>query len=196
MPAGDTEVAAEAQGGFCTGLRKVSRARAPDSPCRASEGSTNGPADEEYWKETRMPTRYAERVLATRGGMAQAAKVLALKDLSRMKQVILVNESLKLPRGKLAAQVAHASVSTFLRASQTAQLEWISIGMPKVVLRCEAEADLLKFEAQATDMKLPVALISDAGYTVVDPGTVTCLGIGPADGSAIDALTSSLKLVK
>jgi integrase len=27
------------------------------------------------WKDTRMPIRYAERVLATRGGMAQAAKV-------------------------------------------------------------------------------------------------------------------------
>ena len=27
------------------------------------------------WKDTRMPMRYAERVLATRGGMAQAAKV-------------------------------------------------------------------------------------------------------------------------
>jgi hypothetical protein len=26
------------------------------------------------WKDTRMPMRYAERVLATRGGMAQAAK--------------------------------------------------------------------------------------------------------------------------
>lgn len=26
------------------------------------------------WKDTRMPMRYAERVLATRGGIAQAAK--------------------------------------------------------------------------------------------------------------------------
>ena len=26
------------------------------------------------WKDTRMPTRYGERVLAARGGMARAAK--------------------------------------------------------------------------------------------------------------------------
>jgi PTH2 family peptidyl-tRNA hydrolase len=113
-----------------------------------------------------------------------------------MKQVILVNEALKLPRGKLAAQVAHASLSAFLRAPETAQLKWISVGMPKVVLCCEVEADLLKFESQAADLKLPVALIRDAGHTVVDPGTVTCLGIGPTDVSSIDRLTSSLKLVK
>ncbi len=31
-----------------------------------------------------------------------------------MKQIIIVNEGLKLPKGKLAAQVAHASVASFL----------------------------------------------------------------------------------
>jgi peptidyl-tRNA hydrolase, PTH2 family len=33
-----------------------------------------------------------------------------------MKQVIIVNEALKLPRGKLAAQVAHAALAGFLNA--------------------------------------------------------------------------------
>jgi hypothetical protein len=74
MPVGDTDVAAESQDGSRTRLRKVSRARAPDSPCRARTGCPNGPAIGEYWKDTRMPMRYGERVLATRGGMAQAAK--------------------------------------------------------------------------------------------------------------------------
>jgi PTH2 family peptidyl-tRNA hydrolase len=113
-----------------------------------------------------------------------------------MKQVILVNKALKLPRGKLAAQVAHASLSAFLRAPQAAQRKWLGAGMPKVVLHCEVEGDLLSFESKAGALKLPVALIRDAGHTVVDPGTVTCLGIGPADASAIDHLTGSLKLVK
>ena len=40
--------------------------------------------------------------------------------------------------------------------------------MPKIVLRCDVEADLLKLESQAADLKLPVALIRDAGHTVVD----------------------------
>lgn len=36
-----------------------------------------------------------------------------------MKQVIVVNESLKLPKGKLAAQVAHASVAVFVDATES-----------------------------------------------------------------------------
>jgi hypothetical protein len=35
---------------------------------------TNSPANEESWKDTRMPMRYGERALASRGAMARAAK--------------------------------------------------------------------------------------------------------------------------
>ena len=54
-----------------------------------------------------------------------------------MKQVIIVNESLKLPKGKLAAQVAHAAVQGFINASTGAKRRWLKAGMPKVVLRSE-----------------------------------------------------------
>jgi PTH2 family peptidyl-tRNA hydrolase len=113
-----------------------------------------------------------------------------------MKQVIVVNEALKLPRGKLAAQVAHAAVAAFLEASADARKRWLNEGMPKVVLQCESAEALSEFEQQATGAGLPVALISDAGHTVVDPGTMTCLGIGPAADEVIDRLTGTLKLVK
>ena len=56
-----------------------------------------------------------------------------------MKQVIVVNEALKLPRGKLSAQVAHAAVGSFLNAPQAAQRNWLGAGMPKVVVRGESE---------------------------------------------------------
>ena len=51
-----------------------------------------------------------------------------------MKQVIVVNRSLALPRGKLAAQVAHAAVGAFVRATAQAQLSWLQAGMPKIVV--------------------------------------------------------------
>lgn len=51
-----------------------------------------------------------------------------------MKQVIVVNEALKLPRGKLAAQVAHAAVVAFLVAGDEARQAWLAAGMPKIVM--------------------------------------------------------------
>ncbi len=62
---------------------------------------------------------------------------------SLVKQVIVVNESLILPAGKLAAQVAHAAVGAFLRADEQAQATWLQAGMPKVVLADGDEADLI-----------------------------------------------------
>ncbi len=48
--------------------------------------------------------------------------------------MIVVKESLKLPRGKLVAQVAQVSVATFLEADEAAQQSWVSSGMAKIVL--------------------------------------------------------------
>ncbi len=113
-----------------------------------------------------------------------------------MKQVIVVNEALRLPRGKLAAQVAHAAVAAFLRAPAASQSSWLAAGMPKVVLRDEGELELVQLEARASETGICAALIRDAGRTVVPAGTVTCLGLGPTDSAALDMLTGTLRLVR
>ena len=46
----------------------------------------------------------------------------------------------------------------------------------------------------AEDAGLKTALIQDAGHTVLEPGTVTCLGIGPDEDKKIDRITGSLKI--
>ncbi len=113
-----------------------------------------------------------------------------------MKQVIVVDAGLRLPPGKLAAQVAHAAVGAFLAASDQARRAWLAVGMPKVVVRCESAEALAAIEAAARDAGLPCLLVRDAGHTVVAAGTATCLGIGPAESAAIDAITGALKLVR
>jgi peptidyl-tRNA hydrolase len=112
-----------------------------------------------------------------------------------VKQVIVVNAALGLPKGKMAAQVAHAAVAALLAAPRDAREAWLREGMPKVVVRANDEAALTKLEQQAHDARIPAALIHDAGRTVVPEGTVTCLGLGPADDADIDQLTGELKLV-
>ncbi len=94
----------------------------------------------------------------------------------------------------MAAQVAHAAVGALLHARGPDQRAWLQAGMPKVVLQCVSEQELLAIEAEAGRAGLPVMLVRDAGRTVVEAGTPTCVGIGPAPAEAIDPITGALKL--
>lgn len=111
------------------------------------------------------------------------------------KQAILVRQDLKLPKGKLAVQVAHASVECALRTDKTTLREWRGQGMAKIVLKVKGLAELHKFNQLAKDSGFTTALITDAGRTVLEPGTVTCLGIGPAESKKLDNLIGELKLL-
>src|SRR5215218_142722 len=97
-----------------------------------------------------------------------------------MKQVIVVNQSLALPKGKLAAQVAHAAVGAFIAASAKGQAMWLQVGMPKIVVYAADADTLMQLEARAHEQQIPACLVRDAGRTVLSAGTITCLGLGPA----------------
>jgi PTH2 family peptidyl-tRNA hydrolase len=112
-----------------------------------------------------------------------------------MKQVIIINRLLKLPPGKLAAQVAHASVASFISTSQNHQQSWLEVGMPKVVLSASCEKEVIEYYQKALTANLPAKLIKDAGKTVITAGTITCVGIGPASERDIDQISGNLKLV-
>ncbi len=110
-----------------------------------------------------------------------------------MKQVIVVREDLKLSKGKLAAQVSHASVECLLRSHKDDVTKWRGEGMKKVVLKIEDIKTLHKLHQDAKDLGLISCVITDAGRTEVMPGTVTCMGIGPDKDEKIDKVTGDLK---
>ncbi len=112
-----------------------------------------------------------------------------------LKQVILVRQDLKLPKGKLAAQAAHASVEAVLKSDTSLVKSWRKTGMAKIVLKVKDEKELIKFFQLAKDENITASLITDAGRTVIAPGTKTCVGIGPAEEDEIDSLTKDLKLL-
>mgnify|MGYP001558248170 FL=1 len=111
------------------------------------------------------------------------------------KQVILVREDLKLPKGKLSAQVAHAAVDASSKSDKKIVDLWKKDGGKKIVLKVKDEKELFKYKQMAEDNGLKTALITDAGHTVVEPGTVTCLGIGPDIEEKIDVVTGKLKIM-
>ena len=111
------------------------------------------------------------------------------------KQVILVRIDLKLDKGKLAAQVAHASVGAAFKSDTEKVKDWKDMGQKKVVLKVADEKDLFKYKQDAEDAGLITSLIKDAGKTAIAPGTITCLGIGPDSEEKIDKVTGKLKML-
>lgn len=112
-----------------------------------------------------------------------------------IKQVIVVRTDIKLGKGKLAAQVAHASVESFLRTPEKDQKKWLSENQKKVVLKVKNEEDLIEIFDKAKRAGLPSTLIQDAGLTQIPPGTKTAVGIGPAEEEKIDRITGNLSLL-
>ncbi|MDY6775808.1 MAG: peptidyl-tRNA hydrolase Pth2 [Halobacteria archaeon] len=112
-----------------------------------------------------------------------------------MKQSIVVRTDLGMGDGKTASQVAHASLQAYEKASEDAQTDWKSTGMKKVVLEADSESDLLELKREAESMGLPTSLIRDAGHTQIEPGTLTALGVGPAEDDEVDRVTGDLRLL-
>ena len=113
----------------------------------------------------------------------------------KYKQVILSRQDLKLPKGKLSVQVAHASLDAASKSDKKILEKWKNLGAKKVVLRVDDEKELFKYMSVLENEGIKVALIKDAGHTVVEPGTITCLGVGPDLEEKIDKVTGKLKMV-
>ncbi len=123
-----------------------------------------------------------------------------MKSMSefRYKQVIVFRSDLNLSKGKIAAQAGHAAVS----ASEEARKHhpkwwkaWMVEGQCKIAVKVRSEKELLELEKRAKELALPCSLIVDRGLTEIPPGTLTCLGIGPAPSEKVDELTGKLPLL-
>ncbi|GAB7091254.1 peptidyl-tRNA hydrolase Pth2 [Halorubrum luteum] len=111
-----------------------------------------------------------------------------------MKQAIVARRDLGMGEGKLAAQVAHASLSAYQDAGRRARTEWKGSGQKKVVLGGDSESQLFELADSAETEGLPYAIVRDAGHTELDPGTVTALAVGPARDESVDRVTGELSL--
>ncbi len=122
----------------------------------------------------------------------------ARSSTDELKQVIIVRTDIEMGRGKLAAQVAHASLMSYLdveKSDRKVAQEWLDGGEKKIVLKVPDEESLIKLFKAFQYKGVPCVLVSDAGLTQLPPGTKTALGIGPWKGTEIDKFTSALKLL-
>ena len=114
------------------------------------------------------------------------------------KVVVLVRQDVKMSKGKTAAQACHAAVSCAVQAYKkrpSVFSQWDGIGQKVVCLKVASKEELFQFKAIADAQGLITAVVQDAGRTEIEPGTVTCLGIGPEKESVLDKITGELTML-
>ena len=114
------------------------------------------------------------------------------------KQVLVVRMDLKMSRGKISVQIAHAAVSAAEEARKHSLVSWrgwLWEGQKKVAVKVSSEEELLALRDKAIKAGLPVHLIRDRGLTELPPGTTTALGIGPARTETVDKISGDLPLL-
>lgn len=115
-----------------------------------------------------------------------------------MKMVLVLRGELRLTAGKSAVQAAHAAVMLVERGLEKDRERldlWRRQGQKKIALVVATLDELALLEREARARRIPAVWVEDAGLTEVAPGTRTCLGLGPARATEIDALTGSLPLL-
>jgi peptidyl-tRNA hydrolase len=101
-------------------------------------------------------------------------------------------------RGKLAAQAGHAYLHAYWdaleRTPELATQYKDSQSAVKITLAVETTKELFEL-FDLYKKKCGVSLVKDAGRTVFNEPTVTCLGIGPIDPADREETLSNLKML-
>ena len=87
-----------------------------------------------------------------------------------VKMVLIVNNNLKMGKGKIAAQVGHAAVSSTLKSGkETPDLleSWLASGQKKICVKGNDADHLLELEKLASTEGILSTKIHDAGHTQI-----------------------------
>jgi peptidyl-tRNA hydrolase, PTH2 family len=121
-----------------------------------------------------------------------------MDNQNELRMVVIFREDLDLPSGKLAAQAGHAFLSSwisFYEKDPNQAMSYAKGSQVKIALVAKDCSQLEAIALKAKNRNVTFAFIADEGRTVVPPGTVTALGLGPMTKQDSNALTRGLKLV-
>lgn len=125
-----------------------------------------------------------------------------------VKQVIVVRRDLNMRKGKIAAQVAHASMKFLTDNNEAergdevivklspAEAMWLTGSFTKIVVGVDSEDALNDLVIQAELSGVEVHPIVDSGRTEFGGvPTLTCAAFGPCESDVLDQITGNLKLI-
>lgn len=143
-----------------------------------------------------------------------------------LKQVIVVRKDLSMPSGKLAAMVAHASMTFLLRKAKwvpenhvsptydlvikgltSEQTKWCTeiehgleycdqLSFAKIVLAVDDKSQLQEVMSAAHAAQLECHLVIDGGHSHNKPNTLVCAAIGPDTAERLEPVTGHLKIYR
>lgn len=114
------------------------------------------------------------------------------------KMVIVMRTDLKMSKGKIAAQAAHAAVNCAFASKKKDPKsfdKWYSEGQKKVVVKVDSLEKLYEIKAVADANGVINSVITDAGRTEIPSGSVTCIGLGPNSDAVLDKITGELSML-
>jgi len=130
------------------------------------------------------------------------------------KQVLVIRKDLKMRKGKIASQAAHASMKVFfdrigvlvrkpegtsvitISDLHESEIEWIKGLFTKITAYVNSEEELIAIHEKALEAGIPTSLITDAGKTEFKGvPTKTAAAIGPFHSEEIDKITGNLPLL-
>uniref|UniRef100_A0AC35TKK2 Aminoacyl-tRNA hydrolase n=1 Tax=Rhabditophanes sp. KR3021 TaxID=114890 RepID=A0AC35TKK2_9BILA len=131
---------------------------------------------------------------------SMSSAIMTARKLARThKMVLVVNQSLGMTKGKMAAQVGHAVLGVYQSALKTetgieAVNKWTKMGQVKICVKGTSTEHLMELFKEAKDNDCWAYIVQDAGYTQIPPGSRTVVGIF-GDVESVDKVTGQLKLL-
>lgn len=119
--------------------------------------------------------------------------------MDKIIQYILVRKDLNMSTGKVASQVAHASLaSVYPYLNDESVKEWLGGQFTKVILSVKNFQQLNKVSIHLTEVGIVHAKIWDSALTEIqretENGTLTCIGLIPRPKSLLIPYIGKLQL--
>ena len=113
------------------------------------------------------------------------------------KMVLCVNMSLKMDKGKIAAQCGHATLGAYRKSMKFAKSNvqwWERTGQAKIAVKV-TEEQMFSVAKAAEEIGVVNYIVMDAGKTQIAAGSQTVCAIGPAPVHVVNEITKTFKLL-
>lgn len=130
-----------------------------------------------------------------------------------LKQIFLINNDLKMGKGKICTQISHATVMYMQKImvlfpnykarpqmvlnfyNWKAETQEDPIGMMKKVVLKSTESEMRDIFMKLKNLNIWAYLIFDKGLTQIAPNSLTCLVVEPLEEAQCNILFGDLKLL-